>query len=376
MAKVYKMAAGAPTKRQTTLAILAVLLVLVALFLATGVGSCVSKIDPTEVAVVINNITGRITARIEPGWIVHLPYGLTDVYKLDKRVQSLVMSQATGSGDRRGVDNVRIKSNDGSNVYIDIEVAYAIDRAAIIKVVTELGRGEAYKKNIVRHYIRSLLRDQFGLLTVKEITSPVIRNEKTKTTRLELLETMEPFGIRIDYVSATNFDFNPQFKQMVNERIAAEQNARNESAAQETKKQVQLTEIAQATREKETAVIKESAAQNKLEIQAKGKAEQLVKEAIGQATATKTDGDRMFKVAEAEAEAIRAEGLNKAQGIKVLADAYKAGGISLVREALALKYKGRQINGRPYSLSSHVDRLQLEQGAAAAAAPAARKEGQ
>lgn len=355
-----------PSGKETLLGFLGVMVVIIIVFLATGVTSSFSKLDPEEAAVIINNVTGKTTSRTQPGWIFHLPYGLSDVHKVDKVLISLNMTADKRQGDRPTVDNVRIKSNDGSSVYIDAEISYRIDESQIEKIVKEIGREDAYKKNLVRHYARSLIRDEFGQLSIDELSSPSLRLSKIKDTELALTEAIAPFGLTSQYVSATNFDFNPKFKQMINDRIEADQRARNEMSAQMTASQIQETRIAEATRKKETAVVEERGLQNRRIIEAGGLADKLVKEARGQAIALHTDGDRILKVAEAEAGAIRAEGLAKAAGILKLSEAYSVGGISLVRETLAEKMLGKQINGRPYSLDSHVDRLQLEESGAAA----------
>jgi hypothetical protein len=65
-----------------------------------------------------------------------------------------------------------------------------------------------------------------------------------------------------------------------------------------------------------------------------------------------------------EAKAIEFEGISRAQGIEKLAKAYEKGGLALVREALAEKFRGVVLQGRPYSLASEVQRLQLEEAAA------------
>ena len=88
--------------------------------------------------------------------------------------------------------------------------------------------------------------------------------------------------------------------------------------------------------------------------------------AKGEAIQTREEGEQNYQILHNEALAVETELMNKAEGIKKLADAYREGGIALVREALARKYAGKIINGRPYSLESTVQRLQLEQAGAAA----------
>ena len=82
--------------------------------------------------------------------------------------------------------------------------------------------------------------------------------------------------------------------------------------------------------------------------------------ARGESYAKNKDGDRSFEVAKNEAQAIETEGLNKAVGLKKLAEAYARGGDGLVKEALAAKLKGTVLHGRPYSLRETIERIQVD----------------
>ena len=80
------------------------------------------------------------------------------------------------------------------------------------------------------------------------------------------------------------------------------------------------------------------AGKGKAVIEAEGLAAQTVNVASGEAYKVRLEGERLLKVAQAEAKAIEAEGLRKAEGIEKLAEAYEKGGMGLIREALAEKY--------------------------------------
>lgn len=54
----------------------------------------------------------------------------------------------------------------------------------------------------------------------------------------------------------------------------------------------------------------------------------------------------------------------KAEAIKKLSEAYETGGQALVREALAEKFRGVKLEGKPYSLSTNIERFALEKLAA------------
>ena len=126
--------------------------------------------------------------------------------------------------------------------------------------------------------------------------------------------------------------------------------------------------IAAATREKNTSLIVAGGVARKRLVEAENKAKQLVIRAEGDAYAKKKEGDRNFEVASNEAQAIETEGLNTAVGIQRMAEAYKKGGSGLVKEALAKKLMGAVINGRPYSLSERIERIQVDRSGSVPAA--------
>ena len=100
-------------------------------------------------------------------------------------------------------------------------------------------------------------------------------------------------------------------------------------------------------------------------IKAEGDAAAMMEVAHAEAIRMREHGEQQYQVFHNEAQAVETELLKKAEGIQKLAEAYQTGGLALIREALAKKYAGTIINGRPYSLESTVARLQIEQAAAA-----------
>ncbi len=343
---------------------------------------------PEEVAVIKNNLTGAEEVRTDSGLILHLPLGLTDVYKLDRTVQSFDM-KAEGSDNNRSSassrfnrsrrrapaspasDNVTVKVQDGSNVELDVSIQYQIipdDAAKIIKNIGAGGEGDAFRTKLVRAFTRALIREKFGTLTLDEISDPATRTVQNQEVMRALNTAIAQFGLEVQLVNTTNFRFNSEYEKLVKQKKATAQEFTNQAAAQENARKDQEVQVARATREKETALIAAQGEARKRIVEADNRAKQLRLRAAGDAYAKKKDGDRSLAVATAEAQAIEAEGLNTAAGIKRLAEAYARGGIALVKETLAKKLAGRRINGRPYSLSEDVSRLKVEHGAAATGA--------
>jgi regulator of protease activity HflC (stomatin/prohibitin superfamily) len=333
---------------------------LIALFL-TGI----TVVDTGEVAVIMNNVTGRPRLKLTNGTVVHWPFGIAAVYKLDKHRQMIQMTGRPDRGDRAGDDSVQVKTNDGSNVNVDVEIQYEIIPERAAEIVQRVGRGDAYRGGIVRAYARSILRDELGRLSVVDIADPTHRDMKTTQVRARMNEQLDPYGLRVVLVTATNPVFNPEYEKMIKQRKEADQETRNERSAQETAREEQKRSIADAEREKNVAIRKFEGEMNARTIAARADAEQAVRRNEGAAYAIRKEGEQALAQARNEAAAIEAEGLARAKAVEELARAYEEGGLALVREALAEKYAGVVMQGRPYSLASEVDRLRLEHAGAA-----------
>jgi regulator of protease activity HflC (stomatin/prohibitin superfamily) len=372
---------GLPDLKPATVIKLVIPLVVVAVAVAIGY-SGYTHLEPGEVAVIKNNVTGAESVRTESGIILHLPLGLTDVYKLDRRVQVLTMGKKPSTSTRsrtwlksssdRSVqnNNVKIKVADGSNVELDVEVNLRVIPTEAAAIIRKVGVGDAFKTKMIRSYTRALIREKYGKLKLEEVSDPATRTTKNVEVQRDLNRALKPFGTEITLVNTTNFTFNTEYEKLVKEKKATAQEYTNQKAAQEKALKEQEAEVARGTREKNTAIITAQGEARKRIVEADAKAKQLILRARGEAYAKNKEGDRSFEVAANEAKAVEAEGLNMAAGIQKLTDAYSRGGSALVKEALARKLAGRQIHGRPYSLSESIERIRIDR---AAATPEARR---
>jgi regulator of protease activity HflC (stomatin/prohibitin superfamily) len=344
----------------------------IAIFVLAVFFTGITVIQPGEVALIKNNLFGTETLKLSNGTDVHLPFGITQVYKIDKKVQSIEMTGDPKRGDRYGDDSVQVKTNDGSNVNVDVTVQYRIITDQVDDLIKVVGRGGRYKGekikyfesiNIIRSYARSIVRDELGTLSVTQIAEPGERNNRVDDAKKRMNKEIKKYSLVVDMLSATNPRFNSQYQNMINERKGAEQDVRNEIEAQVTALTEQAMKRAESERQKKIAIRKSEGELNAIKISASAEAEKIVREAEGISYSKKKEGDRILAIAINEAKAIEVEGLARAEGIKKLADAYEKGGDALVREALSEKFKGVKVEGRPYSISSNIDRFLIEKAA-------------
>lgn len=352
---------------------------ILAVMVLSAAFSMSTKIEPGHIGVIVNNVTGKVQLQAQPGVVYHLPWGMTDVYPLESKLQVHNMSAVSAprnrdsGGDRRRsraapnptASRLKVKSIDGGDVYMDLTINYQLIAAKGAEVAQKVGVGDAFKSQLLKAYARSRVRDILGTLTIGEMSDASLRREKLNDVAKVLDSDLSNWGLDILTVAATNFSFNTEYEQLIKERKNADQDLTNQASAQLTAEQEQVTEVNTATREKNVQIRKVQGVLAKRVIEANGLAEKLKTQADGKAYAIRKKGDQSLEVARAEAEAIEAEGKNRAAGITKLSQAYQEGGLALVMEALAAKYEGRSISGRPYNLDSNVSRLQIEEAAAA-----------
>ncbi len=100
---------------------LALLIVLV------GISSCTTTVKNTDIGIVVNNITSNITIYENGGMVLHLPFGLSTVYPVDKSQRLLKLTREVKTSEHPDGEQVRIKTSDGSNVEADVEIVFQID---------------------------------------------------------------------------------------------------------------------------------------------------------------------------------------------------------------------------------------------------------
>ncbi|MCX7015972.1 MAG: SPFH domain-containing protein [Candidatus Sumerlaeota bacterium] len=355
---------GRPRPRSRRLLSL-ILLAFVGLILVGFAYTGIDRVEPGEAAVVINNVLGSETVVTNVGYILHLPFHMTDVYKYD--TEDRILGMAGEYAARRGApgaDTIRVKTRDGSNVDVDVEIKYHVIRSddGLRALAHAFGDDQQLQQvgQMMLALARSDVREILGYSLVSEITDAAQRQAKAVDVLHRMNEELAPFGLMVDSVSIRRPQLNEEYEALIKERMDADQVFRNQASAIEAARQQQQQEIAQATREKNTAIQAEKGIQRRRIIEAEGMAQQVKQRADGEAAKLRIEGDQVYTVALAEAKAVEAEGLSKAEGIRKLAEAYERGGMALVREALAGKYLGRTINGRPYNISETVERVAVE----------------
>ena len=174
--------------KPVTIPILPIVMVLILVALLVMTVS-VGRIQADQIGVLVNNITGNVVVRQQTGALVYNGL-LTDFYVLDNTTQTIKMV---------GQDQINIKTAEGADVRMDVEVNYRLvqDPAVIAdRIIPECSLGsrreyqtdradrsrmyaqrvDAYKVKWIRDYCRTVIRYTFGELHAAEfyIASPSV----------------------------------------------------------------------------------------------------------------------------------------------------------------------------------------------------------
>lgn len=125
------------------------------LLIALGIFSSMFKqIDAGKVGV--KSLYGNVEPDIlESG--LHIINPLLDVTDFDIQTQNYTMSAIHDEGTKEGDDAIRVLSNDGLEVVIDLTVLYRISPELAPKIFKQIG--ENYADKIVRPVTRTRIRD-------------------------------------------------------------------------------------------------------------------------------------------------------------------------------------------------------------------------
>lgn len=325
-----------------------------------GLGSCATTAKNTEIAIVVNNITGRFSTLDNGGMVLHLPFGLSSVYKIDKSQRVLYLTKDSKHRDKEHPkgDQINIKTNDGSNVEMDVEVVYHITPENAREAYRELGDEENIE-DILRALTRSVVRSEFGNLSTLEMSEPHARTLKLDTTQKKLAAELDPIGIKVVSINTKNFHFDAEYDKIIRERKESDQILENQKDYQDTATEKGKRMIAEITRDKQTALAQLAGDLAKKLLVAEGEATRTKTKAEQQAYQLEREGEVALRTAERESEALLAEGQRKAEGIEKLMDAYEKGGEGLVREALAKLYQGVKVRAKPYSVSDRIEQFRV-----------------
>jgi regulator of protease activity HflC (stomatin/prohibitin superfamily) len=324
----------------------------------------VQRVSGTEVGIKVNNVTGEITVIAESGTNIYNGL-LNSFHLLDMTVQRLEMVSQTGRGQRSGRDDLRIKTVDGSDVFLDLTINYQLRRDMVEEIVTTSGLEDAYKYKWVRDYSRSVCRNVFGEMTTEEFYDASVRNVKAQKAMTELNLLLKPYGIEISSVIAEKFSFHKEYEERIRAKKLADQEVEEQISKANAARQKQIFRVVEATKKKEVVIASYTGEMEKLIVEANANAERDVRQAEAYVIDTQLGADATYYQRDKNAQAIWVKAKAEGEALTAMAEAYAGvGGINLIKRAYASKIGTMQITGQPFTIESKTERLSYQQEAA------------
>ena len=329
-----------------------------------GMRSCTS-VDPGQVAVRVNNITGDIETITQPGLIMELPFGIHSVYRIDASQQSFHMKGEKDISDLE-TEELTVRAADGSNfVFDDAIIQFEVVRPDAFDLIRDSGLKYGYRQ-WMKPYARSILRDEFGRLSTITVSNPAEFDGATHAAKDRLNKLLAPHGIVVVQIVTPKPRFTQEYENLIEKRNETEnQLTVIDSGLQRaaTDRHRQLAEGArdqnQKIQEKRAALESQLAAALTAQTQAKREADayRIDKVAAGQAAlaAAQRKADELTGQLAAEYDEKKAE-----------IDAFKNQPVERVMERLGERLDGVTIEIQPWASDASPKRLQIEQAGAAA----------
>ncbi len=341
----------------------AALLVLVVMLL---VSIRVGRVEGTQVGVLLDKWTGKMEVINQSG--VRVYNGITsELYVLEKTLQSMKMIDN---------DSLKIKTIDGSDVYVDLNVQYRIEALKADEIIIVSGPGEAYKQKWARDYVRSLCRDALGELTTEEFYDATKRNDKIQKALREAQKRLLPFGILIDDIQMPRKPtFYAEYENLIKEKKLADQAVQKEHSKAKNALQDQKRIVVEETNNKNVAVRAFRGKMDQHIIKAEADARRIKEQADAYYDrVTIGAGAELYRMKK-EATAVLTRKQAEAKGILALKKALEGeGGRNMVKLEYARKLKGLKITGKPFTISGRTERFEHLTPAASARRETKRKQ--
>jgi regulator of protease activity HflC (stomatin/prohibitin superfamily) len=190
------------------------------LIIIIGIFSSMFKqIDAGKVGV--KSLYGKVQSDVlESG--LHLVNPLLDITVFDIQTQNYTMSAIHDEGSKEGDDAIRVLSNDGLEVVIDLTVLYRVIPGDAPKILK--GIGENYTDKIVRPVTRTRIRDNAVYYDAVALYSTK-RNEFQQRIFKTIEADFKSRGLILEQLLIRNINLPASVKTTIESKINAEQEA-------------------------------------------------------------------------------------------------------------------------------------------------------
>jgi regulator of protease activity HflC (stomatin/prohibitin superfamily) len=191
-----------------------------AFIIAVGfITSTVRIVNPGEVGVQV--LFGKVqTSILYEGLNFVNPF--VDIETFNTRTQNYTMSASTDEGQKTGDDGIRILSNDGLDVNIDMTILYKVNPLKAPEILRNIGKN--FESVIIRPVTRTGIRESAAQFKAIEIFSEK-RQAFELSIRAAIQDTLTQRGFILDQILVRKIDLPPSVKESIERKITAIQDA-------------------------------------------------------------------------------------------------------------------------------------------------------
>ena len=165
---------------------------------------------------------------------LHVVNPLLDITIFDVQTQNYTMSAIHNEGAQEGDDAIRVLSNDGLEVIIDLTVLYRVIPTEAPKILK--GIGENYTDKIVRPVTRTRIRDNAVYYDAVALYSTK-RNEFQQRIFKSIEDDFKKRGLVLEQLLIRNINLPISVKASIESKINAEQDAQKMTFVLQKEKQ-------------------------------------------------------------------------------------------------------------------------------------------
>ncbi|MEM6995891.1 MAG: SPFH domain-containing protein [Myxococcota bacterium] len=317
-------------------------------------------VDPGQVAVKVNNLTGSQEPISQPGLVIKGPFGIQSVYIIDASPQTFVM-KGDSNTDELHVKELTVRASDGSNfLFKDTTIIFQVLGTQSVEVIRDAGPGDDFRR-WMRPLARSILRDEFGRESTISVSDPSKFGEATERARTRLNELLEPHGVIATKIVTPRPRFSEEYENLIESR-------------NETDNQLSVidSELARAATERDRLLAEVDRDQNKIIQERRAELEAELATALATQADTKRKADTYRIETVSKGQAAKSAAVRQAEELrgqldaeylarKATIEAFKTQPVERVMKRLGEKLKGVTIDIHPWASDATPSRVQVEE---------------
>lgn len=229
-------------------------------------------VQPGEVAVIFNTLSGDLEEPRQPG--THIVVPVINTYTIYPTVQqNYTMSGTVGEGQRQAADDaVRARTEDGQEISLDVSILYGVNP---VEVNTLHRRWrDRYEEDFVRPTARGIVRDVVSGFRAVQIYG-VGRGDMETSMQDQIAQRMFDEGLVLTDLLVRDITFSEEFAASIERAQIAEQEA--QQARFRVQQRVQEAEQARAVAEgeRDAAIARAEGEAQSIVLRARAEAEAL-----------------------------------------------------------------------------------------------------